>query len=176
MPTGFDVLTIYQAAHGDAHGDAHGAGQGGAGHGPNQKREKKVVYLGVTAGGTPCSPICEETDDEKVQSQSSQSRRPVTVRTWPRTHARSDERLIAVALLDGRLKRADLKEDLDPWLRAQRTFLGALDDLSGAAEVMPADAAARVQSAIRNMDKITNAEMALEKEEEKLMRRHIRSS
>ena len=98
------------------------------------------------------------------------------MRTWSRTHARSDERLIAVALLDGRLKRADLKEDLDPWLRAQRTFLGALDDLSGAAELMPADAAARVQSAIRNMDKITTAEMALEKKEEKLMRRHIRSS
>ena len=55
-------------------------------------------------------------DSRKIRASQSQSQ-----------SAHSDESLIGKALLDRRLKKADLKGDLDPWLLARRNLLEALE-------------------------------------------------
>ena len=74
-------------------------------------------------------------------------------------------------MLDGRLKKADLKEDLDPWLLAQGNLLEALDTVKEAAEKMLADKSDRERSAKKNFENVTACEVALETEEEKLKMR-----
>ena len=83
----------------------------------------------------------------------------------------SEKSLIGEAVLDGRLKKADLKEDLDPWLLAQGNLLEALDTVKEAAEKMLADKSDRERSAKKNFENVTGCEVALETEEEKLKMR-----
>ena len=123
-------------------------------------------YRGVTAGGTPCSPCDFDSDHEQAQAESQQPQS----QSQSQSHSAyySDEHLIAKGLMEGRLKKDDLKGDLDPWLLAQRNFLDALKSVNDAAAKMPADASDRESSAKRNFLKVTAAEMDLQTEEEKL--------
>ena len=129
-----------------------------------------TIYQAAHGGGGG-----EETDGERakatqLQSQSSQSQPVVS-----QPESQSDECLIGKALLAGSLKKADLKEDLEPWLLAQRTYLTVLDIASKrVANIDPSsDWDARWRTAMETFDTVTACEIAVEIEEEKLKRRRI---
>ena len=169
MAHGFDGLTICQAAVAVA----------AAGDEPKQKvsdsaGHRTIRYLGVTAGGTPCSPCAFSSDDEPekaeqaAQAESQQPQSQSQSQSQSHSAYYSDEHLIAKGLMEGRLKKADLKGDLDPWLLAQRNLLEAIKSVNEAARNMPADEGDREESAKRNFLKVTGCEVDLWTEEEKL--------
>ena len=166
MAHGFDGMTICQAAVAAA-GDEP---KQSAGHGHGRVTFR---YLGVTAGGTPCSPYELDSDDEpeKAEQAQAESLQPQSQsQSQSQSHSAyyPDEHLIAKGLMEGRLKKDDLKGDLDPWLLAQRNLLDTLKTVNDASAKMPADASDRESSAKRNFLKMIACEMNLEAEEENL--------
>ena len=72
-------------------------------------------------------------------------------------------------MLDGRLKKADLKGDLDPWLLAQRNLLEVLESVNNAAEKMPADKSDRERSAKRNFENVCEVALWVQEEVEDVL-------